>query len=176
MEQVETYNVEASQDAPTLKVPLKRRFFAFDSFQGLPGGDERFKKGSYSNSKEGFVRVLKSQRVFDENVVLVEGWFNETCIPETAKNHGIQKVAWAYIDCDLYESTVPVLDFLGPLLQTGSVLSFNDWWCYKGSSQRGQQKAVGEWLSRNPHIRLKEFIKYGYTDMVFVVEIESVAF
>ena len=35
------------------------------------------------------------------------------------------------VDCDLYQSTVPVLAFLADLLQDGTVVLFDDWYCFR---------------------------------------------
>jgi len=103
----------------------------------------------------------------------VKGWFSESLTDEMAARHGIDKVAAAWIDCDLYESTVPVLRFLTPRLLTGSVLIFDDWRCFHNIPVRGEQRAVHEWQAENPHITLHTLIDFGWHGAAFTVEISG---
>ena len=47
------------------------------------------------------------------------------------------KVGLVHIDVDLYSSTVEVLEFVKPLLVKGSVLVFDDWYCFPPGSTKG---------------------------------------
>jgi len=54
------------------------------------------------------------------------------------------------IDCDLYESAVPVFNFIEPLLQEGTVIYMDDMFAgYKGSPKKGVAKAFLEWQERS---------------------------
>ena len=57
---------------------------------------------------------------------------------ETAKKLKLKQIM-AYVDCDIYESSVDVLNFIKPYLYTGSVLVFDDWFRNKGLSNTGVQ-------------------------------------
>ena len=75
------------------------------------------------------------------------------------------------IHCDLYESAVPVLKFLEPLLQEGSVLYLDDYFVgYRGSPRQGVARAFHEMerVSRfafAPHLQVgwwgRSFIAYA---------------
>jgi hypothetical protein len=156
----------------------KMRFAAFDSFQGLPpprgidavdGYSSHFYEGQFSASREEFLRNLRGKRVDLGKIVTVEGWFNETLAPGRAAAHGIDKIAVAWIDCDLYESTVPVLEYLAPRLAVGSVIAFDDWRCYRNQPDFGQQRATREWLARHPRLSLAELLSFGWNGNVFTV-------
>ena len=49
-------------------------------------------------------------------------------------------IALAYIDCDLYSSTMPVLEFLLPRLKNGMIIAFDDYFCWSATqlSERAQ--------------------------------------
>jgi O-methyltransferase len=47
-----------------------------------------------------------------------------------------------WVDCDLYESTVPVLDFITEYIQDGTVIIFDDWYSFRADPDRGEQKAL----------------------------------
>lgn len=154
------------------------RFVALDSFEGLPepkgidaldGYTSHFYKGQFESSLDAFKRNLRRHGVDLSKVRTVKGWFDRTLSPENARESGIEKVAVAWIDCDFYESTVPVLDFLTARLSVGSILSFDDWHCYRNHPDFGQQRAVREWLEKNPQLSLRPLMSFGWNGMVFTV-------
>ena len=154
------------------------RFAAFDSFEGLPqpqgiddvdGYTSHFYEGQFGYSLEDFSRNLKKQGVDLSKITTVKGWFNDSLASDNASNHGIDKIAVAWIDCDLYESTVPVLEYITTRLSPGSVIAFDDWRCYRNNPDFGEQRACREWLDRNPEISLKELLSFGWNGIVFTV-------
>jgi hypothetical protein len=153
-------------------------FYAFDSFEGLPEpqGQElwaraQFKKGDYSCSQERFLAKLAGTGADSARVVVVPGWFDQVLVESTRKQLKLRKAAVVWVDCDLYESTVPVLEFIRPYLQDGTILIFDDWFCFKGRPDRGEQLAVAQWLMRNPQVKLAEFHKFGWHGNSFVVSL-----
>ncbi len=149
------------------------RFFAFDSFEGLPQDSEKesgqFVKGEYSASLNQFNSNLEKVGVDLKDVQAVKGWFKDTLNTETKKKLGLKSAAVVWIDCDLYESTVPVLDFIYDLLVDGTILVFDDWYFFKGHPERGEQKALKEWLAKHPELRVSEFHKYFWHGNSFIV-------
>ena len=140
------------------------RFFAFDSFEGLPeikGADEGgpFKKGEYSCGQENFLAYLASQSVNLNEVICVAGWYNKSLTDEVKAKHNLKRARIIHIDCDLYESTRDVLNFCTSLIQEGTVVMFDDWFQYKGNPQLGEQRAFNEWLQKNPEFQAVEFMK-----------------
>lgn len=95
----------------------------FDSFRGLPEDwSPAEAAGSYSTGGR--------KPEMPEHVTLHEGWFEET-LPEFMASQR-RPVRLAHIDCDLYSSTLTVLDHIGPGLREGSVLVFDDYLGYPG--------------------------------------------
>jgi hypothetical protein len=154
------------------------RFFAFDSFAGLPRvpstgrGANIYAEGEFSASRAAFERNLGTllQRY---PIEIVPGWFEETLTPQTSQRLGLRQAAFVNIDCDLYESTVPVLRFVRPLLQTGTVLYFDDWFSQRGSMDDGEARAAREWLEREPSVRLVDYRNVGITGKMFLVNLTS---
>jgi hypothetical protein len=147
------------------------RFLLFDSFQGLPtisgkdvGGP--FVEGEFSCSREEFTRNLQSFGVNLSRCEIAEGFYDETL---TAPDLPERNIAVAWIDCDLYESTVPVLNFLTDRLVNGAVLIFDDWYCFDGGEQRGEQLACAEWLVAHPEIKLVEYQNFHWAGKSFIV-------
>jgi O-methyltransferase len=155
------------------------RFVALDSYEGLPkpngidakeGYSSHFYERQFSCSREEFLRNLRRNGVDLSRVKVVKGWFNETLTREVAASHGVDRIAVAWIDCDLYESTVPVLEYLTGRISEGSVILFDDWRCFRNLPDFGQQRAVREWLHRNPRISMKELLSFGWNGIAFTVE------
>jgi hypothetical protein len=61
-----------------------------------------------------------------------------------------RRIASATVDCDLYESAVPVFNFIEPLLQPGSVLYIDDLFVgNRGDPSRGLARAFVEFRARS---------------------------
>ncbi len=156
-------------------------FIALDSFQGFPQPSrvdaarfERFKKGEENWPKTHLLSNLRRAGIDLARVEIVEGWFAESLTSDLQRRHVAKGgCALAWIDCDMYVSTVPVLDFLTPLIHQGSILIFDDWFCYRGSPDQGEQRAVREWLARHPELELIPFRKFAVVGSSFIVNIRD---
>ena len=133
------------------------RFIAADSFEGLPepvgldaegGYTSGFEKGQFACSEERFKKNIEAKGGDLSRLLTISGWFDETLKANHPISSRIEKVAFAWIDCDLY--TIPILDYLTPRLSVGTVLMFDDWRCFRNQPTYGQQRACREWLERNP--------------------------
>jgi hypothetical protein len=157
------------------------RFLAFDSFEGLPepagldrseeGFASGFFKGQYAVTEDEFRHNVfaAAPQLRPERLIITKGWFNQMLTQETGENIHLDKLACTWIDCDLYESTVPVLKFITPYLTIGSVIFFDDWRCYRNLATHGEQRACREWLDDNKGLALNEFISFGFHGMSFTV-------
>jgi O-methyltransferase len=170
-----TFGFAVQKMAPVFS---KMQFIACDSFEGLPdpkgvdaisGYTSGFYKGQFACSEEDFISVLQSRQIDLARVRTIKGWFSESLASGNPKADRIEKVSAAWIDGDLYESTVPVLNFLTTRLSVGSVLLFDDWRCFRNRADCGEQRASAEWLARNPQITLNEFISFGFHGKAFTV-------
>ena len=102
------------------------RVHGFDSFQGLPEDwTSRMPKGFFGRSQLPPVA---------ENCQLWVGWFDQT-LPQYAIKHGDDAIQLLHIDCDLYSSTVTVLETVRKNLVYGSVIIFDEYINYPGWQQ-----------------------------------------
>jgi len=153
----------------------RMRFFAFDSFQGLPkpsGVDtvsRDFVEGKFSCSQDDFKRNVERQGVPLNRTVIVPGWFRDTLNDDTIERFNMKSAAIIYIDSDLYESAKMVLNFITPLLVDGTVIIFDDWYNFKGNPNLGEQRACREWLESNPDWILTQYQKEGPWKNSFIV-------
>jgi O-methyltransferase len=170
-----SYAVKTMSPLPAFK---KMRFLAFDSFEGLPelcgidktdGYSSGYAEGDFAFSEEEFIAYLEETDVALDRVKTIKGWFNKTLVPETAELHNIKAIQAAWIDCDLYESTVPILEFLTDKLVVGSVILFDDWHCFRNLPDFGEQRACAEWLAMNPDLELRPLFSFGYHGEAFTV-------
>jgi hypothetical protein len=105
--------------------------YGFDSFEGLPKptADDLpncWHEGQYACPMERVAQRLKCD--VRPHIHLIKGWFCHTLKNETvAGNPDLEQIAFARIDCDLYDSAVDCLDFLEDRLVDGAFLIFDDW-------------------------------------------------
>jgi hypothetical protein len=151
------------------------RFFAFDSFRGLPepgpldSRSEDFTEGMYASTEDEFLDNLKLHAVDTSKVVTVPGWFEVTCQQQTIVSHRMKSAAIVHIDCDLYESARIALKFIEPLLVDGTVLIFDDWYCFRGNPSLGEQRAFREWTADKANWTFTQFQKEGSSRNSFIV-------
>ncbi|MGA2009989.1 MAG: TylF/MycF/NovP-related O-methyltransferase [Solirubrobacteraceae bacterium] len=124
--------------------------------------------GKFAYGRDRFEARLRRARIPADAVTIVEGFFAQSLArPERI---GLAQVAFAWVDCDLYESTVPVLDYLTDRLAPGAVLAFDDWFCFRGARDRGESLACTQWLERNPQISLVPWRQFHWAGQAFLVQ------
>ena len=155
-------------------------FYAFDSFGGLPklkGIDAKepscFYEGQYSCSEKEFKRIIGNKGVDLNKVKIVKGWYRDTLNAATKQSLPLKKAAIVWIDCDLYDSAVSVLDFITSYIQNGTLLIFDDWFCFKGDPDMGEQLAFKQWLGKNPDITASEYHKFFWGGNSFILHKRS---
>lgn len=144
-------------------------YVGFDSFEGLPEikpSDEQviWEKGKLATAEEDFVQISTSTGMPRDRLITVKGFYDQVLTPKLADDLSGKKAAAIYIDCDLYESTVPILEFIKDFLQIGTIIAFDDWYCFHGDPIRGEQRAWSEFLERNPDLRFAEFVRTSFAN------------
>ena len=151
------------------------RFFAFDSFDGLPepeGFDKlepRYSKGRYDCTEGDFKSILRGRGVDLDQITTVPGFYEDSLTPAVKSQHEMTAASIVMVDCDLYESTKTVLEFITSLVVEGTVIIFDDWLNFKANPGLGEQRACAEWLEANPDISLTPFARWGMTQQAFIV-------
>ena len=156
------------------------RFYAFDSFKGFPKLTDidcgnQFQEGARLCSREDFMRNLVSRGVPLDKIIVFEGWFKDTLnnsSPVVKEIEG-RSIGFAYIDCDLYESAKDVLEFLRTKMLPGGVIVFDNWFCFAGNPQKGEQLAYAEFLMKYPEIVLVPFHKFGWHGNSFIFHLKE---
>ncbi len=171
--------IKAYKIAKKLGLLKSMNFYAFDSFEGFPvpeGRDkifERFKAGGAKHSLDDFLKNLKKHKVDLKKVKILKGWFKDTLNGKNREILEIKSARVINIDCDMYSSTKAVLDFIKPIIKNGTVLMFDDWYCFRADPEKGEQWAVHEWLEKNPEIQLIQYNNYATVGKSFIAVIKN---
>lgn len=150
--------------------------WAFDSFAGLPESNHPYDShnkwvaGSMKESVGNFCFQLKLDNVDFSKVSIIEGFYSDTLSSLNDKCSNLNDVSLAYIDCDMYSSSVSVLNFLEPRLKHGMILAIDDYYCYSSNSISGERRAFIELSRRLTSFRFLPYIQYGWHGQSFIVE------
>jgi O-methyltransferase len=115
-----------------------------DTFYGLPNPDRDFDKSYVQGGMacdrsevEGSIRSLG----IHNQCVIHEGLFADTF----ENLHGLDKVSFAHIDCDLYHGTKDCLEYLFPRLSYGAAVVIDDYY----DESHGVMTALNEFAESN---------------------------
>ncbi|MEX0744033.1 MAG: TylF/MycF/NovP-related O-methyltransferase [Phycisphaeraceae bacterium] len=157
-------------------LPYDRKLWAFDSFQGLPvptGIDEhqQWRQGQMAVTLEQFEQVMAHYDAEQgRDFHCVPGFFEQTLRNRSLDSYGIERVAFAHIDCDLYSSTLDCLRSVLPVMAHGAVLAFDDWYCFDGDPARGEQRAFHEISAAfADRLSLMRYLPFGWHGQAFLV-------
>jgi len=112
----------------------------FDSFEGLPQAWAGFNLARSTFSLRGMLPRVP------HNVRLHKGWFSASIASWCERFSG--PVAFIHVDCDLYSSTLDVLEGLRARLQPGTVIVFDEYFNYP-NWERHEFKAWQEFVTRH---------------------------
>lgn len=126
-----------------------RTVYGFDSFEGIP---------EYWNGNPIGAFAQKKLPKVPDNVQFEIGLFDQT-LPGFLDKHA-DPVALLHVDCDLYSSTVTIFDALGPRLQPGAVILFDEYYNFPRWQQH-EYKAFREFVEASG--MKYEYIGYSVT-------------
>jgi hypothetical protein len=156
------------------QTPVPRHMWAFDSFEGLPEAtgplDEHpaFAPGYSGGGLQAFHDLCERNGVPRTAYTAVQGFYEDSL---AAIGDGAPRdIALAYVDCNLYSSTVTVLDFLAPRLKHGMIVAFDDYFCWSSTNVSGERAALGEFLADHPQWNFHRFKDVHWGGVAFVVE------
>lgn len=126
--------------------------FGFDSFEGLPekkgpkDGNVDWHKGQFSYSLSYIEEILTKEGIDLKrgNIRFIKGFFEKTLTPALIDELSAFSPTIVTIDCDYYSSTKTVLEWLRPMLHSGTLFYFDDIWSFHGNPNYGQLAAINE--------------------------------
>lgn len=111
----------------------------FDTFAGMPSVTEK------DLHKEGDFKDISLEEVIGY-VGLESVYFHPGKIPETFKDYGNLKIAFAHVDVDIYQSVWDCCEFIWPRLEKDGIIIFDD---YGFESCPGAKEAVDKFFNKN---------------------------
>lgn len=140
---------------------VKESIHGFDSFEGLPEVWHHEPKSSYTT--KGVVPEVP------KNESLHVGWFEDTLPKFLATNNEL--VRFINIDCDIYSSTVTILENLAPRIVVGSVIVFDE---YIGNEKWREDEYKAFQESVKKHNWTYEYIAFSVFTKQVAVRITSI--
>ena len=141
-------------------IDSKRHIYACDTFTGQPYDDKysttTTREGELSDTSLSYVEDKLRRFGVTDFITLIQGSFEKTLHSELEN----KRFTLAFIDCDLYDSTRYVLDFLYSRMTIDGIAILHDY----GRQEWGLSKAVNEYCRRNklavrlspiPHIEFR---------------------
>jgi O-methyltransferase len=122
---------------------VDKTLYLYDSFSGLPEFHENdqphttvHKRGDFATTQDILINNLS---IFNIKKQIFAGWFNET-IPTNLPN----KICYAHLDGDLYDSIKIPLEHIYPRLVSGAICVIDD---YDYNQFPGAKQATNEFLA-----------------------------
>lgn len=127
-----------------------RGFHVYDSFEGLPEKTsedrsplgEQFRAGELAASKKSFIREF--QKAGLKTPVIHKAWFRDLVAADIP-----ERIAFAYLDGDYYDSIKIPLELITPYLTPGATIVVDD---YGNQALPGARRAVDEWCIEHGRI------------------------
>jgi len=150
------------------------RLMGFDSFEGLPQPQLAseaavFKKGDFRGTYEAVTKNLAKWKTDASRISLYRGFYSRELFEKLRKEASFPPVSICLVDVDLYESCIPVLDFIKDYLVPGSILLFDDYNQLGEDNTAGERRALIEFERRNPGFRKEHLFDYGWEGVAFRV-------
>lgn len=159
------------------KNEMSCKLWAFDSFKGFPESenpkDEHpfWKKGSMEMSEDMFHHVCKINQVPRNAYETIPGFYDDSLSENSPHYQKLPNdICIAYIDCDMYTSTIAVFNYLKSRLKHGMILAFDDYFTYSSSTISGERKAFLEMKKELTQFHFEPFVQFGWAGMSFIIE------
>lgn len=155
-------------------------FRAFDSFEGLPVEDDGhgvvpWKSGALCTSEADFMALMTVHGLYVDTIHTHKGFYQDSLTRSLQDDlwAGGARAAIINIDCDLYESAVPVLSFIEPFLQEGTLIYIDDYFVgYKGSPRRGVSRAFDDFAAAS-RFRFAQHQQVGWMGRSFITYLDE---
>jgi len=82
-------------------------------------------------------------------------------------------IAIALFDMDLGDPTLKTLKWIRYKLKSGTILIFDEFFGFKGAPDRGETKALSDFLRIYPEILIRELYRYGDGGVAFQITVQD---
>lgn len=150
------------------------RLLGFDSFEGLPQPQldveaAAFEKGEFCGTYDAVTKNFDRWKTDLSRIRLHKGFYSDELFGRVRQSEELPPISICLIDVDLYESCVPVLNFIHDRLVAGSILLFDDYNQLGEDNRSGERRALLEFEARNPSFRKEHLFNYGWEGVAFRV-------
>jgi hypothetical protein len=155
---------------------FSRNLYGFDTFENFVGGGDIDSHPTWEGDLFNVPQKLVQRRFKrSRNVHLFKLDVN-SMDPKVERfnysNFGIKrKAAVILFDMDLYGPTKSALTWATNLIQQGTFLMFDEYFSFGGDQQKGESRALNEFMIENPNFMLRDFASYGVGGKIFVVDL-----
>ena len=144
---------------------LNKTLYGYDHFEGLKNPNKKDKYfvkkdvGTYAGDKKFINYIikffsLKKIKIIDEDIMNLD-----------KKIKNFKKLSLIYVDCDLYNPTLKILNLLTPKLSKGGIVAFDE-----GNNKRwiGEAAALNDFLKLNKKKFKRKYLKKNYQPEVIL--------
>lgn len=123
-----------------------------------------FEEGSHFCNLESFDIIGQQAGIDATRLERVPGFYDQTLRVKTIADYQIEpkSISICLIDCDLYEPTLDVLEFVHEGLDDGALLYFDDLRLARAANKSGEYDAMRRWLKKHPEIELIPFPTHSW--------------
>jgi hypothetical protein len=151
------------------------QIYCFDSFQGLPkpAGDEdrhpTWQAGRFAHPVFDIQKRVEKAGVNlgRGSVHFIEGFFQDSLTSQLRSGLAAHPPALVTVDVDFFSSTALVLDWLRPLLRSGTLFYFDDIWSFHGNPRYGELAAIQAFNEHGEGL-LTPFPVLGLESLVYI--------
>ena len=147
----------------------RARFFAFDSFEGLPTD------GSFAMSEESFRSMIAETGYSLQNIQTIKGFYEDSLTADQSDQLAKQniKARLITVDCDLHDSAVSVLDFIERFIDKGTIIYMDDYFStfLHGDGKWGTAKAFKD-FEKKSRFNFEPFLTVGSWGKSFIAHLE----
>ena len=157
-----------------IRQKLQMKFWAFDSFEGLPNKKNKkddhpaWNQGAMKMSESDFIKKCELNNIDKKEYRVVPGFYESTLVDQNLDLPS--NISLAYIDCDFYSSTKEVLKFLLPRLKHGMIIAFDDFFMYSSDNLSGNRNAMLELFNDDIPYKLYPYMQFSHVGQSFIVE------
>jgi len=155
---------------------IQRTVHGFDTFESFISDSPLDQHVTWNGSAFN-VSIEKVSRRFksSKNVILYK--INALDLlsngaPIKPKEFGINSLAAIILfDMDLYSPTKAALSWSRQIMKPGTFLIFDEYYSFSGDPEKGEARALSEFLAENPEISIRDYSSYGAGGRIFIVHL-----
>jgi O-methyltransferase len=155
---------------------IERSVYGFDTFESFKSDSPLDEHVTWNGSAFN-VSIEKVSKRFknSKNVTLTKiNALNliTNGVPRSPSEFNIySQAAVILFDMDLYSPTKAALSWSRQIMKPGTFLIFDEYYSFSGDPQKGEARALAEFLAEHPEIVVRDYSSYGAGGRIFIVHL-----